>query len=116
MFAAQIDKPPLPEVGIPLGILIGVITGTTFLLLLKTVATARGDLKTLLEIAAEVLALPTFWFGGPFLTTNLLGSLQPDQIRNSYVGALACSFVLIAVWPLWRLILATADDISNNDD
>jgi hypothetical protein len=94
-----------PEVGIPLGVLIGVVTGGVAILLFKT-GWHETDLAGLLKIIGQLLAIPAFWFGGPWLTTNLLASVDLDQIRASYLMSLAIVFVPLAGFPVvmmsWR--------------
>ena len=95
-----------PEVGIPLGFLIGAVTGGVAVLLFRT-AWQATDAAGVLKVIAELLAIPAFWFGGPWLTTSLLESVEPDEIRASYLMTLAAVFVALAAMPLIRLSWAT---------
>ena len=69
-----------PGVGIPLGVLIGVLTGGVAILLFRT-AWRETDLAGLLKVIGEILIIPTFWFGGPWLTTTFLDSVDLDEIQ-----------------------------------
>lgn len=100
-------------IGFPLGILIGVISGFALLLLLKSaMRTSAGDVKGLLLILAELLAIPTFWFGGPWLTTTLMADIDRNALLGPYLVGLAVAFVLIAALPLARLIIRIGNDIA----
>lgn len=91
-----------PEVGIPLGVLIGVVTGGVAILLFRT-GWRESDLAGLLKIIGQILAIPAFWFGGPWLTTTILASVDVDEIRSSYLISLAIVFVPLAGFPVVRM-------------
>ena len=96
-------------IGYILGFLIGVITGTVFLLLLKTAVnpSERGG-PLILILTAEILALPTFWFGGPWLTGKLLVVLvgaSSEELINSYAISLAITFMVMVSYPASRWII-----------
>jgi hypothetical protein len=95
----------IPEVGIPLGALIGVVTGGVAILLFRT-GWSASDLAGLFKIISQLLAIPAFWFGGPWLTTTMLASVDLDEIRASYLISLAVVFVPLAGFPVvmmsWR--------------
>lgn len=92
--------------GYILGFLIGVITGTVFLLLLKTAVnpSERGG-PLILILTAELLALPTFWFGGPWLTGELLGGALSEELINPYAISLAITFMVMVSYPASRWII-----------
>jgi hypothetical protein len=92
----------MPEVGIPVGALIGVVTGGVAILLFRT-GWNETDLTGLLKIIAQLLAIPAFWFGGPWLTTTMLASVELDEIRASYLISLAVVFVPLAGFPVVRM-------------
>lgn len=91
-----------PEVGIPLGVLIGVVTGGVAILLFRT-GWREPDRAGLLKVIGQLLAIPTFWFGGPWLTTTLLASVDLNEIRASYLISLAIVFVPLAGFPVIRM-------------
>ena len=76
--------------GLALGVLIGVITGTVFLLILKTAdrASDKGT-SSILTLTTELLAIPTFWFGGPWLTSRMLALVPLPELINPYLVSLA---------------------------
>lgn len=92
--------------GFLIGFLIGVITGTVFLLLLKTAVnpSERGG-PLILILTAEILALPTFWFGGPWLTGVLLGGTSLNELIDSYAISLAITFMVMVSYPASRWII-----------
>jgi hypothetical protein len=93
-------------VGIAIGILIGIISGTVALVLLRTANTASiRNVTSLVAITTELLAIPTFWFGGPWVATGWLKLVRLEQIINSYILALSMTFVIVVAYPICRWIL-----------
>jgi hypothetical protein len=92
-------------VGLAIGLLIGVITGTVFLLLLKTANQASEKGVSIVALTSEILAIPTFWFGGPWLTTTMLTRVSMDELINPYLISLAAVFSLISLYPAARWII-----------
>ena len=101
----------MQPLGVALGVLIGVVSGTCLILLLRTALAGRPGLKDTLAITSELLAIPTFWFGGPWVTTVFAESLDLRAILPSYMVALAVTFVLIALYPLVRLVIWLGNQI-----
>jgi hypothetical protein len=95
-----------PEVGIALGVLIGVVTGAVAIALFQA-AWNEADRSGLFKVTGEILAIPTFWFGGPWLTTTMFASVELDEIRSPYLISLAVVFAPIAgfivVLKAWRV-------------
>lgn len=92
--------------GIALGILIGIISGMVALVLLKTANSASiKNISSIVAITTEILAIPTFWFGGPWIATSLLNFIKLDQIINSYIVSLATTFMIVVVYPVSRWII-----------
>jgi hypothetical protein len=89
-----------------IGFLIGVITGTVFLLLLKTAVnpSERGG-PLILILTAEILALPAFWFGGSWLAGGLLKETPLDNLIDSYAISLAITFMVMVSYPASRWII-----------
>jgi hypothetical protein len=103
-------------IGITLGILIGLVTGAVVILLLSTATSQDAkEFKAILSIAAELLAIPTFWFGGPWLTTKMLESVNLQEILPFYMAALVCTFTLIALYPIVKLIIRTGGQIGQRE-
>jgi hypothetical protein len=87
-----------------LGVLIGIVTGLVFALFLGASYRA-SSVGAVLKVSPQLLAIPTFWFGGPWVTAKLLSDIQSDEIVNSYVVFLAITFVAFVLWPSVRLIV-----------
>lgn len=99
-------------VGLTLGILIGIITGIVLLLLLNLAVVPSNQLqKIIIPLIAEFFAIPTFWFGGPWLTTTLLKFVDLNDILPSYLLSLSVTFFLICIIPLFRLIINIGNKI-----
>jgi hypothetical protein len=93
-------------VGIALGLLIGLVSGAVALLLLKTANTASvRDVSSLVTLTSEILAIPTFWFGGPWVSATLLKLVSLSQIINPYIMSVAISFTAIVCYPVFRWIV-----------
>lgn len=91
-------------IGIPLGILIGVISGIALVLLVKT-SWRELSAKQSLTVVGEILAIPAFWFGGPWVTTPLLESVDREEMLPYYILALSCTWVPIGLWTLYRVMV-----------
>jgi hypothetical protein len=104
-------------VGLVLGVLIGVITGTVFLLLLKTaVGISEKGSSSILTLTSELLAIPTFWFGGPWLTGKLLVDARPAKMLNPYVISLTIIFLVMASYPAGRWIIHMGKTIGRGSE
>ena len=91
--------------GTAIGLLIGIVTGTVFLLLLQTADRASQQGTSVLKLTTQILSIPTFWFGGPWLTTNLLNLVDKSQFINPYLISLVAVFSLICLYPAARWII-----------
>lgn len=93
-------------IGVALGLLIGLISGAVALVLLKTANTASvKDVSSLVTLTTEILAIPTFWFGGPWVSATLLNLVSLPRIINPYIISVAISFTVIVSYPVFRLIV-----------
>ena len=103
-------------VGMLLGIVIGVLSGVVTLALLKTMAGASiKNVASLVPVTTQVLAIPTFMFGGPWATTRLLGEvLKLDELLLPYVTALTIVFVIIVILPMYKWILHLAIEMGES--
>jgi hypothetical protein len=91
--------------GIAIGFLIGMITGTIFLVLLRTAHGAKiTNISSVVAIVSELFAIPTFWFGGPWVATYLLKLVDLAEIINSYIVTLAIVFGCMIVVPIFKWI------------
>ena len=98
--------------GLFIGVLIGVISGMVTLLLLRTATGASiKEVKAIIAITAEFLAIPTFWFGGPWVTTALLNLVPLTKFLNPYIISLTISYLIIVFYPIFRWIIKFADDL-----
>ena len=100
----------LPELGIPLGVLIGILSGLLALSFLRTLQVVRKDSRKVGSMLVQVAGIPTLWFTVPF-GSKLLTTVAPERLMTSYVITLAIVFACILAVPLIRLIIATAVEI-----
>jgi hypothetical protein len=89
-------------VGIPLGVLIGIASSAAFIIFLRAAFLSDG-----LKAAGSLLAMPTAWFGGGWLTSVF----DLDQILSAYVTSLAVSVVLICSYPLARVVIRIGSEL-----
>lgn len=90
-------------VGIPLGVLVGTASGAAFLIFLRS-AFQQGDAT---KAAGSLLAMPTSWFGGGWLTSVF----ELDLILSSYVSSLAVVVVVICAYPLTRVVIRIGNEL-----
>ncbi len=103
--------------GIALGLLIGVVSGTVALVLLKTASTASvKDLSSIVTLTSEILAIPTFWFGGPWVSASLLRLVPLAGMINSYIVSLAISFAILVSYPIFRWIVRLGEDLGRSEE
>ena len=95
-------------VGAALGFFIGVLCGLAVLLLIRSVTAAVVTFKTTVAAISQLLALPTFSFGGPWVTSVMLQSADLGELLPSYTVALAITFAVVAGFPLFVLISTTS--------
>jgi len=88
--------------GIPLGILVGFLSGAAFVLCLKS---ARNNDP--LKAGTSILAIPTSCFAGGWLTTLF----DVDDILSSYVTALAATSIVVGAIPLYALVVSVTHEL-----
>jgi hypothetical protein len=98
--------------GPALGFFIGLISGFSVLLLIRTAAAGRATLKATLAEITQLLAIPTFCFGGPWLTSSLFTTVDLDDVLPTYAISLSLTFALVAGYPLIMLIRLTCDSMA----
>src|SRR5207302_916634 len=99
-------------IGVPIGVLIGAITGLVVVLMIRTAwHTTLNDIGGLLKITAEFLVVPTFWFGGPWLSGKLLASSAPSGFLSEYLVTLVITFTVIAAFPLVKIVINVGREI-----
>ena len=96
--------------------LIGLVSGFVLLLLFvraiqlltSNQPSAAGQVKELrrgvTEILTELLSIPTFWFGGPWLTGSLLHYVNLNAAVPYYMITLTVVFGTIAVLVLLKFV------------
>lgn len=102
-----------PALAVGVGVLIGVVSGlwSVMLLLWFTTSAKRGRSKRLRIALGECLSLPTFWFGGPWLSGRLMSIDQLNTSMGYYVLTLSAVFLVITGLPIFRLVVRTADAV-----
>ena len=98
-------------IGIPIGILIGLLSGVIFLFLVRTAWTSRNDRKALAKVILELVAIPTFWFGGSWAASALFREVDVASMLPYYATSLAVVFGLIALPVLLKIILRIAGEV-----
>jgi hypothetical protein len=94
--------------GIPLGILIGLVTGIAFLLLVELARKGSGAGDTF-KVVSALLGIPSFWFAGGWLTgESILRDVDPADIRSAYILTLTVAFTPFALLEAYRLVTAGA--------
>lgn len=97
-------------IGIALGILIGLVTGAVFIHLVKVLAGATsGELK----VVAEVLAIPTFWFGGPWIAAQALQNINWEEQLPAYSLTLMIVFLALSGFPVIEYIKRIVSEIKD---
>jgi len=89
-------------VGVPLGILVGLVSGAAFIIFLRA-AFLRDGIKT----AGSLLSMPASWFGGGWLTEVF----DLDRILSWYVSSLAICFLAIVAYPLLRAVVRIGNEV-----
>jgi len=97
-------------IGCALGLLIALVTGTIFVFMLKSLSKAItwGDG---LKVVAEMLAVPTFWFGGPWIAARALTSLDWPKVLPPYALTLAVVFTILTSRVVFRYLKFVAQEI-----
>jgi hypothetical protein len=102
-------------VGIALGLLIGLVSGAALVLLLAVARRGQADLKSTAAVIAELFAIPTFWFGGPWVTTTAMQSISLAEILPSYMVSLSVIFTGIALVPMYGLVQSIGREIGRSE-
>lgn len=100
-------------VGISLGVLIGIVTGVVMILLINAATQTKIKTKDIITLIGEFLSIPTFWFGGPWLTTSMLKIVNLNDILQSYMLSLVLTFVLVILNSLIRFIIRKGNEIKD---
>jgi hypothetical protein len=103
-------------IGIPLGILIGVISAVIFNLLVLSAWKSRADKKALAKIFVELIAIPTFWFGGSWAASAFLKDVDMTKVLPEYITSLAVVFGLLSLPGLYKIIFNLAREIGQQTE
>ncbi|HYU51967.1 MAG TPA: hypothetical protein VEK37_03450 [Gemmatimonadaceae bacterium] len=101
--------------GIVLGVLIGITSGVVFLLLLGTASRWKGA-SSIVPLTGEILAIPTFWFGGPWVSTKLLVGVSTADMLNPYLLSLLLTFSAIFAYPGVQWIVRLGKDLGAHQE
>jgi hypothetical protein len=113
MVAAAHEK-ALPLVGVPLGFLIGALSGALTLLFLRTLQDVRKQQRRVLDLTGQLAGIPSLWLSVPF-GSKLLANVRPERVLTSYILTLAVIWGLMVSWPLVKLVIATGNEIGSRD-
>jgi hypothetical protein len=97
--------------GAALGFVVGMTGGLVVVLLVRNAAVTRQTLRTTLAQIGQLMTIPGFFFGGPWLGSRLFSSVDFAMMLTSYVVSLAVTFALVAGYPLAKLVIATGNRI-----
>jgi hypothetical protein len=98
-------------VGIALGVLMGVLSGAIFVFLLRDMVIFGNTLVHALKVVGEVISIPGFWFGGPWVTTGVLKDIEWALIIENYLIALSLVFLGISATTLLRFISRITNEL-----
>ncbi len=98
-------------IGIPIGVLIGLLSGVIFIFLVRTAWTSRNDGKAVAKVTLELVAIPTFWFGGSWAASTFLKDIDVASMLPYYATSLAIVFGLIALPVLLKIIMQIAREV-----
>lgn len=101
------------KIAVPLGLLVGVLSGFVVLLLLREVTRPyrrrisyweqwfgqKGG-PSIFKIITRIMSLPAFWFGGPWVGAKMFDGLDWAALLPSYLFALVATFLLVVGYPL----------------
>jgi hypothetical protein len=105
----------LPEVGVPLGILMGAFSGLLALLFLHTLQNFQLRPRHVLWLITQFFGIPALWLSVPFGSKALAG-VRPERLLTSYIISLAAVWMALVSIPLIKLAIATGNDIGRDDE
>ncbi len=103
------------SVGIPLGVLIGGLSGALSVQFLRTLQVVRRQAGPVLALLAQFAGTSTLWLVIPFGSKALAG-VDPSQVLTSYIITLAIVWSALVSVPLIRLVIVTVGEIKRNND
>lgn len=92
--------------GLPLGTVVGILSGVWLILLLVSAVAPKMTWKTAAAIISSLVAIPGFMLGGSWGTATILkvAKLDFSAIISWYLDALAISFLVVVALPLLRFV------------
>lgn len=105
----------LVAVGIPLGILIGGLSGALSVQFLRTLQGVKRQVGSVLALVTQFAGIPTLWFAVPFGSKALAG-IDPSRLLTSYIITVALIWSALVSFPLIQLVIVTVGEIKKNDD
>lgn len=103
------------SIGIALGALIGLVSVVPFAMLIRTGSrlfkTARMSIGDVGTIVAELSAMPTFWFGGSWASSVIVGTLNWQEVMEPYIVSLTITFGVPSVFLTVLFVAKTAQEI-----
>ena len=95
-------------IAIVIGTLIGLLSGLVVILHVVTVRKLSfNKASSYLAVVAEILAIPTFWLSGPFLSSKMLVTMP----ANPYVLSLGITFTAVVIVPAYVLIVSCTNEL-----
>jgi hypothetical protein len=80
-------------------------------LIIHRAASGKPTIKIVLAEIPQLLALPGFWFAGPWITSLAMSSSDFKVMLPTYTTSLAITFTLVSGYPLMRLSIALGNRI-----
>lgn len=105
--------------GAALGLIVGLISGTVLLVLLRTLNTSLPkDVKSVVALTSEIIAILAFMAGGSWASGALFkdSQLQKSISFDYYFAALAVTFAIIIGYPLFRWIQHLGQELSRTKE
>lgn len=103
------------SVGIPLGVLFGLLSGAVSVQCLRTLHAVRHRVGYVVVLLAQLANTSTLWLVIPFGSKILAGG-DPSEVRTSYMFTLAVVWSAVVCVPVIHLISATVDDFKRGAD
>ncbi len=98
-------------VGVALGFFIGLISGLDILMLLRAVIGSKASVRATMMATSQLLAVPTFCFGGPWISAVFLQSTDLNALLLPYSISLSITVTLTAGYPLLMFIIAFGNKV-----
>ncbi len=96
-------------IGIILGIVVGLLSGASFLVLVQAINGAKiASSSAIMTILAQLVIVPSLWIGAPMLAAGPLPIVPLREIIGPYVASLAVSLAFIVAVPLLAWIRGMA--------